>query len=132
MADEKTFIVPLRKEYRKAPMYRRTKKAVNALRTYIAKHMKVDEANVRIGMSINVEMWKDGIKNPPHKVKIVVSKDDKGNAVAELFGAKKAKNRFEEKSSKKTDKKAESKEDKKEESEDKAEKPKKTAKKADK
>ena len=85
MADEKIFIVPLRRGTQKAPMYRRSKKAVNVLREYVAKHMKTDQ--VRIGMSINLKIWERGIKNPPHKLKIVVTKNEEGVATAELFGA---------------------------------------------
>lgn len=86
MAEEKIFIVNLRKEIMKAPMHRRAKKAVNAMKEYIAKHMKTKD--VRMGMSLNLKMWSRGIQNPPTKLKISVTKDDKGVATAELFGAK--------------------------------------------
>ena len=89
MADnERIMIVPLRKEMLKAPRYRRTKKAVNALREFIAHHTKAKLDDVKLGIKLNNEMWKNGIQNPPHKVKVVVTKDDKGIVTAELFGAK--------------------------------------------
>lgn len=86
MADEKTFIIPLRKGTQKAPKYRRSKKAINVLREYLVKHMKTNE--IRIGKSINLKIWEHGIRNPPHKLKVTVTKDDKGVVTAELFGAK--------------------------------------------
>lgn len=86
MADEKTFIIPLRKGTQKAPKYRRAKKAINVLREYLVKHMKTED--IRIGTSINLKMWERGIKNPPHKLKITATKDDKGVVTAELFGVK--------------------------------------------
>ncbi|HIH42832.1 TPA: 50S ribosomal protein L31e [Candidatus Woesearchaeota archaeon] len=84
---ERVYNVPLRNGYMKAPMYRRTKKAVNTLRTFVAKNMKVSEKKVKLGKYVNLEMWKHGIKNPPHHIKVNVKKDDEGNVFAELVGA---------------------------------------------
>ena len=83
---ERTYNVPLRKEYRKAPKYKRAKKAVKALREFIAKHMKATFENVKIGKYANLEIWKKGIKNPPHHIKVhVVKEEEKVNV--ELVGA---------------------------------------------
>ena len=79
---ERVYNVPLRKEFMKAPKWKRSKKAVTALRQFITKHMKAD--NVFIGRYINQHIWKDGIKNPPHHVKVNAVKDDKGNVKVEL------------------------------------------------
>jgi ribosomal protein L31E len=85
MALERTYTIPLRKEFQKAPKYRRAKKAVNALRAFVAKHMKCE--NVLIGPRLNLKLWERGIKNPPHHVKVNAVKDDKGESVrVELFG----------------------------------------------
>jgi large subunit ribosomal protein L31e len=86
---ERTYNVPLRKEYRKVPRWQRTKKAVSALRQFLAKHMKSD--NVKISKELNQKVWKHGIKNPPHHVKITVTKDSEGLVKADLFGEKKGK-----------------------------------------
>ncbi|MBI2136365.1 50S ribosomal protein L31e [Candidatus Woesearchaeota archaeon] len=87
MAIERVYNVPLRKGYMKAPMYRRTKKAVNTLRAFVARNMKVSEDEVKLGKYVNLELWKHGIKNPPHHVKVNVKKNDEGNVFAELVGA---------------------------------------------
>lgn len=79
---ERTYNVPLRKEFQKAPKWRRTKKAVKALREFIAKHMKSDE--VKIGKYLNLKLWKHGIKNPPHHIKVRAIKNDKGVVFVEL------------------------------------------------
>lgn len=84
---ERTYNVPLRKEYMKAPRWNRTKKAVTALRQFLAKHMKSEE--VKLSKELNEEMWKHGIKNPPHHIKVKAVKDEKGVVKAELFGAEK-------------------------------------------
>jgi large subunit ribosomal protein L31e len=85
MADlERTYNVPLRKAWLKSPKYKRAKKAVNALKLFLAKHMKSD--NVKIGRRANMEIWKDGIKNPPHHIQVKAVKDDEGVIRAELVG----------------------------------------------
>ena len=79
---ERVYNVPLRREFLKVANWRRTEKAVKALRQFIAKHMKSD--NIILGRYVNKELWKNGIKNPPHHVKISAKKDDKGKVVVEL------------------------------------------------
>ncbi len=79
---ERVYNVPLRKEYLKVPRYKRTNKAVIALRQFILKHMKATE--VKLGKWLNLEMWKHGIKNPPHHIKVKAVKDDKGIVKVEL------------------------------------------------
>jgi len=83
---ERTYNVPLRKEYQKAPRYKRTKKAVAALREFLLRHMKA--TTVKLGPAVNEKLWERGIKKPPHHVKVTVTKNEKGEAYAELFGVK--------------------------------------------
>ena len=85
-AVERTYIIPLRKEWLKSPRYRRAKKAVTAVKGFLIKHMKSDD--IRLGKHLNEELWKHGIKNPPGKIKVNVLKDDKNVVRAELFGKK--------------------------------------------
>ena len=101
---ERTYNVPLRKEYMKAPRWNRTKKAVTALRQFLAKHMKSE--NVQLSKELNEEMWKHGIKNPPHHIKVKAVKDDKGVVKAELMGAEKPASKKAEKKEAKPVKKA--------------------------
>lgn len=82
---ERTYVVPLRKGWLKAQKFKRSKKAVNTLKEFLSRHMKSDD--VRLGRYLNMELWKHGIKNPPSRVKVNVSKDDKNVVRAELFGA---------------------------------------------
>jgi large subunit ribosomal protein L31e len=86
MAIERVYNIPLRKKFLKVPRYRRTNKAAIALREFIVKHMKSED--VRIGKHLNQEVWKHGIKNPPHHVKVTIIKEDSGLVKAELFGYK--------------------------------------------
>ncbi len=81
---ERTYTIPLRKEYSKVPRQKRTKKAVTAVKKFLQKHMKSEQ--VKLGKNLNEELWKHGIRNPPHHIKITTIKDEKGVVKAELFG----------------------------------------------
>ena len=87
---EREYNVPLRREFNKVPRWKKTQKASKGLRNFLVKHMKpegMEKTNVKIGKYLNEELWKHGIKNPPHHVKIIAKKDDKGIVRAELVGA---------------------------------------------
>jgi len=86
-AIERVYNVPLRKEFQKVSRWKKTRKAVFALRSFLEKHMKSDD--IKLSRELNEKLWKNGIKNPPHHVKISVTRDDKGMVRAELFEAKK-------------------------------------------
>ena len=110
---ERTYNVPLRKEFQKVPRWKKSKKAVTALRQFLSKHMKSD--NVKLSKEINEKVWEHGIKNPPHHVKVSVTKDSEGVVRAELFGMKKEKKKVEKKPEVKKEEKVEKVEEKKEE-----------------
>ena len=69
---ERKYIIPLRQGWLKVPIYKRTARAVREVKTFLAKHMKVED--VRIGRNLNMALWTDGNKNPPHKVEVFVKK----------------------------------------------------------
>lgn len=83
---ERSYTIPLRKEFLKVPRYKRAKKAVTAVKEFLVKHMKSD--NVKVGTSINEKVWENGMRNPPSKVRIQVEKSAEGEVTAELFGTK--------------------------------------------
>ena len=80
---EKIFTIPLRKDWLKAPRYRRSKRAINSLKTYLVKHLKKE---VRIGKYLNSEIWASGNKKPPSRVKVRIE-EDKDKLTAELINA---------------------------------------------
>jgi len=82
---ERTYNIPLRKEFLKVPRWNRAHKAVTAARQFLAKHFKSEE--IKLGVSINKNIWARGAQHPPHHVKVTAVKDDKGVVKAELFGA---------------------------------------------
>ncbi|MBI4438348.1 60S ribosomal protein L31 [Candidatus Woesearchaeota archaeon] len=84
---ERIYNIPLRREFLKVPRYKRAKKAVSAVRSFLLRHMKA--TRVVIGSYLNSKLWERGIKNPPHHVKVNAVRDDKGVVIAELVGAPK-------------------------------------------
>ncbi len=80
---QRTYNVPLRKEWLKAQKYKRAKKAVTALREFLQHHMKSDD--VHLGRYLNEAIWKRGMQNPPHHIKVDVLKEN-NKVVAELSG----------------------------------------------
>ena len=81
---KRTYVIPLRKEIQKVPNYKRTSKAVKAVRAFAMKHMKSE--NVKIGKYLNLELHSRGRKNPPHKVNVDMVKEEDVVKV-ELVGA---------------------------------------------
>ncbi len=76
---ERSYNVPLRKEFMKAPRYKRAKKAVKALKEFIARHMKAeDSSKVLVSVSVNNQLWSRGIKNPMHHILVKAVKYDDG------------------------------------------------------
>ena len=82
MAEERTYIIPLRREFIKAPSYKKTKKAVTAIKSFLIKHMKGDE--VKFGSHLNEELWARGNKHPPPRIKVKAIKDEKNMIRVEL------------------------------------------------
>jgi len=72
---ERIYTIPLGRAWI-VPKYRRAEKAVSVLRKFVTRHMKPDE--VIIDPSVNEEIWKRGIQNPPRKIRVKLSKDATG------------------------------------------------------
>ena len=82
--DERIYTVPLGRAW-VVPKYRRAEKAVTILRKFVQRHMKPSEMN--IDPSVNEEIWKNGINNPPRKIRVKLSKDDEGYVLVTLAEA---------------------------------------------
>lgn len=66
---EKIYTIPLRDAW-KGPCKKRAKKCSYIIREFVKRHMKTE--NVKIGTELNHDIWKQGIKSPPRKVKVQV------------------------------------------------------------
>ncbi|MFT4309851.1 MAG: 50S ribosomal protein L31e [Candidatus Woesearchaeota archaeon] len=80
--ETRTYNIPLRREYMKAPKYKRSKRAVSAVRQFLSRHMKSD--SISISKDLNEHIWEKGIKNPPHHVKVTAVKDNDGKVTVDL------------------------------------------------
>jgi large subunit ribosomal protein L31e len=99
---ERTYTIPLRKSFLKAPTYLRTNRAVRAVRAYLSRHMK--SANVKLGEELNKALWERGDSKPPHHVTVLAKKED-DVVYAELVGKEFVKKDFSEKADEKADEK---------------------------
>lgn len=75
---EREYVIPLRKAILRVPRYRRTGRAIKAIKEFVAKHMKIenrDVSNVRINVDFNNEVWFRGRASPPFKVKVKAVKE---------------------------------------------------------
>ncbi len=87
MAIERIYNIPIRKDWLNVPKYKRAKKAVRVVREFLAKNMKTELDNVKLGKYLNLKVWEHGIKSPPHHIKVKVTKDDSGKVYAEIVTA---------------------------------------------
>ena len=86
---EREYIIPLRCEWKKAPRYKRAKKAIRAIREFLVRHMKIrdrDLNKIRIDKYLNEEVWFRGIKKPPAKIKVkaIKEKDKDGKEIVRV------------------------------------------------
>lgn len=74
--EERIYMVPLAKKYMSAPNWKRTKKSVKVLREFLNQHMKPEA--LYISPEVNERLWENGIKNPPRKLRVRVTKSVEG------------------------------------------------------
>jgi large subunit ribosomal protein L31e len=80
----RTYVINLRREWIKAPRYKKTPKAIRGIVTFCTKHMKSED--IRIMTEVNLFVWEHGKKNPPTKVHVDCKRDDKGICYVQLHG----------------------------------------------
>lgn len=75
---EREYTIPLRVEWRKVPRYKRSAKAVKAIKEFLVRHMRIydrDLNKIKVDGYLNEFVWFRGIKRPPHKVKVKARMD---------------------------------------------------------
>ncbi len=87
-----------------SPHNQRAKRAINVIREFATKHMKSE--NVKIEEEISHLVWERGIRHPPRKIRVKLSKDDDGNIIVSKYQEEK---KVGEEKSKKEEKKSEEK-----------------------
>ncbi len=73
--------IRITQQLKKAPRWRRAKKAVSLIKKFLERHMKTK--NIKLSKRLNEYIWKNGGKNPPTYYKIKVIK--KGEEVEADF-----------------------------------------------
>ncbi len=84
---ERIYTIPLRREVKKAPRYKKAEKAIRTIRAFLVKHMKVPDRDInkiKIGRWVNEAIWTRGIRKPPQKITIRAEKDSEGNVKVDL------------------------------------------------
>jgi Ribosomal protein L31E len=84
---EREYIIPLRTKFRQTPRYRRTPKAIKAIKKFLLKHMQVRDTDmnmIKMDKALNEEIWFRGIRNPPSKIKVKARKMESGVVYVEL------------------------------------------------
>ena len=71
---ERNYVIPLRKATIKTARWRRAKKAMITIRTFMKRHMKAEV--VKIGPELNEIIWERGGKRVPTKVSVFARKKD--------------------------------------------------------
>ena len=75
---ERLYTIPLGKAY-EAVRKKRAKRAVNMIRRFIIRHMKLEsEADLSLDPSLNEFLWTRGIEKPPRRVRVRATKDRDG------------------------------------------------------
>jgi large subunit ribosomal protein L31e len=75
---ERIYTVPL-KEAWNAQRYRRSERAMMVLKAFAVRHMKAKE--VTVDTTVNEAIWARGIKSPPHKIRVKMTKDEDGKVI---------------------------------------------------
>jgi len=84
---EREYIIPLRRRMSTVPSFKRAKKAIRVMKEFLAKHMRVEDRDLRlvkVDMFLNNEIWFRGIKHPPSKIKVKARKLESGIVEVEL------------------------------------------------
>jgi len=81
---ERIYTVPLGRAWI-VQKFRRAEKAMMVLKTFTERHMKPTE--IVIDPSVNEAIWARGIKNPPRKIRVKMTKDSDGVVVVTLAEA---------------------------------------------
>ena len=66
-----------------SPTNQRAKRAINMIREFASKHMKSE--NIKIEEEISHLVWARGIRSPPRKIRVKMTKDDDGNIIVSTY-----------------------------------------------
>ena len=79
--EEQIYVIPLR-DVQHTPRWERGKRAMKAIRDFLAQHMKSEE--IKLDKSINEAVWERGSHKPPSRIRVRAMKFEDGQVQAEL------------------------------------------------
>ncbi len=85
IVEERIYTVPLSKAWI-SPRTRHSPRAIRILKSFVMKHMKIDDDSIKITNEVNEKIWARGIQKPPRKIKVRVTKDSEGIVTVHLAG----------------------------------------------
>ena len=101
-----------------SPNNQRAKRAINMIKEFAEHHMKTEQ--IKIDQELSQQVWKRGIRRPPRKIRVRMSKTEDGYVMVSPYTDDV---KPKEEKAKKSDKKSEPKEEAKPEAKESAEKP---------
>lgn len=78
---EQIYIIPLR-AVQHTPRWERGKRAMKAIRDFLARHMKSED--IKLDQNINEAVWERGSHKPPSRIRVRAMKFEDGQVQAEL------------------------------------------------
>ena len=75
---EREYIINIRREIEKAPIYKRAPKAIRTIKEFLARHMKIrdrDLSKIKLDRYLNEFLWARGIRNPQTRIKVKAVKE---------------------------------------------------------
>ena len=82
-----------------SPDNQRAKRAINMVKEFARHHMKTQE--IKIEGELNQKIWERGIKHPPRKIRVRMTKTDEGHVIVSRYEEAEEKSKKSEKESKK-------------------------------
>ena len=87
MAEQKILTVNMRGAIEAVPRYKRAAAASKFLAKFVKRHMKAEK--VRIDTQVNAALFQRSIKNPPIRMRVICSKNDKKEVTISLIKTEK-------------------------------------------
>ena len=77
-------VVPLRKAWNMT-RFKRSPRAIKIIRNEVISHLKVKEdEEIWIDQAVNEAIWKNGIENPPRKIRLQITRHDEPDIPIEV------------------------------------------------
>lgn len=92
-----------------SPDNQRAKRAINMVKEFARHHMKTQE--IKIEGELNQKIWERGIRHPPRKIRVRMTKTDEGHIIVSPYEEAEEKPKSEKESKKKEKKKTKPKEE---------------------